>query len=87
MITGAGSGLGRALTQQFANANTHLVLLDISESGLKDTEQTLDCSVAQIDSYVVDIGDTPSLIICFRTDIDNDRTRRLAHQLCGNNDY
>ena len=66
LITGAGSGLGRALTKQFANTNNHLVLLDISESGLQETVQTLDRSVAQIDTYVVDIGDTPSLKICLQ---------------------
>ena len=64
LITGAGSGLGRALAKQLANANTHLVLLDISKSGLQDTEESLDSSVSKIDSYVVDIGDTPSLKIC-----------------------
>ena len=53
LITGAGSGLG-ILAKQFVNANTHLVLLDISESSLK-TQFKLDSSVFQIDTYVVDM--------------------------------
>ena len=64
LITGAASGLGRALANQFANANTHLVLLDISMNGLNETELSLKGLPAKVDSYVVDIGDTPSLTAC-----------------------
>lgn len=64
LITGAGSGLGRALAHQFADANTHLVLLDISKDGLHETAQSLNDSNAKIYSYVVDIGSTPSLDTC-----------------------
>jgi NAD(P)-dependent dehydrogenase (short-subunit alcohol dehydrogenase family) len=37
VITGAGSGIGRALAQQLANAGARLALSDISEAGLADT--------------------------------------------------
>ena len=83
LITGAGSGLGRALAMQFASANTHLVMLDISVNGLNETELSLKGLPATVDSFVVDIGDTPSLTTCLTRDILNDRTNRLGGELRG----
>ena len=56
--------MGRSLAQQFVGPNTHLVLLDISKEGLQKTEQLLHASHANVDSYVVDIGDDNSLSAC-----------------------
>ena len=37
VITGAGSGIGRALAQQFAAAGARLALSDINQAGLDET--------------------------------------------------
>ena len=64
LITGAGSGLGRALTLQLADDATHLILLDISEQGLAHTSHLLGGSGAASSQYVVDVADAPSLESC-----------------------
>ena len=66
LITGAGSGLGRALAFQFANVHTNLVLLDVSKRGLEDTTQSLKDSGARMYSFVVDIGDAIALTTCLK---------------------
>ncbi len=41
VITGAGSGIGRALAQEFAQAGAQLALSDINKAGLEETLQLL----------------------------------------------
>ena len=41
VITGAGSGIGRALAQQFADAGAQLALSDINMVGLEETLKLL----------------------------------------------
>ena len=41
MITGAASGIGRALAQRLSNAGCPVAIADIDERGLKETEATL----------------------------------------------
>ena len=67
LITGAASGLGRALAMQSADQNTTLVLLDIDEAGLSETAGCLNVSRERLHSFVVNIGNIPELERCLET--------------------
>ncbi len=49
VVTGAGSGIGRALALQFASEGTHLALNDFNKERLEETVKL--CSVKGIDVY------------------------------------
>jgi short-subunit dehydrogenase len=57
VVTGAGSGIGRALAQQLAAAGSALALADIDEAGLTQTAQSLEKKSALITTHVVDVAD------------------------------
>ncbi len=46
LVTGAGSGIGRAIASRFAVEGASLVLSDIAEEGLRETEATIDMTLA-----------------------------------------
>ena len=54
MISGAGSGMGRALAQRLSAAGSPVAITDINEISLKETETSLNGPVL---SRVLDVGD------------------------------
>jgi NAD(P)-dependent dehydrogenase (short-subunit alcohol dehydrogenase family) len=57
VVTGAGSGIGRALAQQLAAARSRLALADIDEAGLSQTARSLEKKGALITTHVLDVAD------------------------------
>lgn len=57
IITGAGSGIGQALSIALANKEAHLILVDISESGLNETKNLIKNTDSIIETHIVDLGD------------------------------
>ena len=55
VITGAGSGIGRALAQQVAGKGARLALSDINAKGLDETLQSLP-AVAEARGYTLDVS-------------------------------
>jgi NAD(P)-dependent dehydrogenase (short-subunit alcohol dehydrogenase family) len=61
VVTGAGSGIGRALAQQLAAAGSALALADIDEAGLEQTAQSIVKKSALITTHVVDVAKEESV--------------------------
>ncbi len=57
VITGAGSGMGRALSIGLANEGCSLALVDFDKKGLDETRKLLDASNVKITSHVADVTD------------------------------
>jgi NAD(P)-dependent dehydrogenase (short-subunit alcohol dehydrogenase family) len=57
VVTGAGSGIGRALAQQLTAAGSALALADIDEAGLLETARSLEKKSALVTTHVLDVAD------------------------------
>ncbi len=65
VVTGAGSGIGRALAKQLARHGCHLILADINQQGLEDTKTDLTGNYSQSNlklvTQVVDVSNHASM--------------------------
>jgi NAD(P)-dependent dehydrogenase (short-subunit alcohol dehydrogenase family) len=57
VVTGAGSGIGRALAQGLSAAGSALALADIDENGLLETAASLPGKVAGVSTHVLDVSE------------------------------
>ncbi len=56
LISGAASGIGKAISWRFAEAGSDLLLVDISEKGLETIKEYLNGFSVEIQTYVVDLS-------------------------------
>jgi NAD(P)-dependent dehydrogenase (short-subunit alcohol dehydrogenase family) len=56
VVTGAGSGIGRSLALQLAEAGSALALADVDESGLMQTAQSIASKKAPVTTHVLDVA-------------------------------
>ncbi|HET9994098.1 MAG TPA: SDR family oxidoreductase [Candidatus Acidoferrum sp.] len=81
VVTGAGSGIGRAVAQQLAEMGSALALADVDEAGLTQTVQSVEGKTALISSHVVDVADE-GRVSAFAEDV---RSRHVRVTLLINN--
>lgn len=59
VVTGAGSGIGRALAQALATRGCRLALSDVNETGLKETAAS--CGSTEVRTYTLDVADRDAI--------------------------
>ncbi|MGB7469359.1 MAG: SDR family NAD(P)-dependent oxidoreductase [Candidatus Acidiferrum sp.] len=57
VVTGAGSGIGRALAQQLSAGGSALAIADIDEKGLTETAASPTNKTAAVSTHVLDVSD------------------------------
>lgn len=57
LITGAASGIGRAMSLRFAEAGADLDLVDIDAAGLAQVSDVVACGPRQVRTYTIDLTD------------------------------
>jgi NAD(P)-dependent dehydrogenase (short-subunit alcohol dehydrogenase family) len=57
VVTGASSGIGRALAQKLAAAGSALALADVDEKGLQETAASLDKKAGEVTTHVLNVAE------------------------------
>ncbi|MBW2724233.1 MAG: SDR family oxidoreductase, partial [Deltaproteobacteria bacterium] len=56
VVTGAASGIGRALAEKFADAGCNLVLADVDESGLEESRSLAEKRGVKVENVHCDVS-------------------------------
>lgn len=61
VVTGAGSGIGRATSEALAHAGCHLALVDISPDAVEETAATVRSLGRNVSTHVLDVRDADAI--------------------------
>jgi short-subunit dehydrogenase len=61
VITGAASGIGRALSIRLAELGANLAIADMNENGLQETKQLAEKNGIKITTHIVDVSDKEAM--------------------------
>ncbi len=76
VITGAGSGIGRAISRQLARRGCHISLVDVDQAGLDETKTTLQSCQGKFTTHRIDVSDKaqmqllPDMVIAEHGQVD-----------------
>lgn len=61
VITGAASGIGRALAQNLSKRGCHLALADVNAAGLEETARSVQSNSLRVSTHVIDLTDRAAI--------------------------
>ncbi|PIE04831.1 MAG: SDR family oxidoreductase, partial [Spirochaetales bacterium] len=76
VITGAGSGIGRAISRQLARRGCHISLVDVDQTGLDETKTKLQSCQGKFTTHRIDVSDKaqmqllPDMVIAEHGQVD-----------------
>ncbi len=70
LVTGAASGIGRALAQALADEGMHVVIIDVNEAGLEQTRELIAGGDRNVLAAVVDVSDSDAVAALCERAID-----------------
>ncbi len=83
VITGMGSGIGRALARQLSAAGVHVAGCDITEDGLREAREVCLQGApkgTRVSTFVADVASEPALL-AFRDAIQREHATDALHLL------
>jgi short-subunit dehydrogenase len=64
VVTGAGSGIGRAIAVSLGRRGVHLALADTNQTGLDETTRLLSSYSVRVSQHVLDVSDPTAVAAC-----------------------
>ena len=70
LVTGAGSGIGRAVALRLAGEGAHVFCADVSEQAVRETQAAIVAAGGRAEAYACDVGDEAAVRACVQACVD-----------------